>query len=141
MCAVRIALEQLGHTIISTWLDEEGGQSYELNPTRGPGYALRDMAEVNLEADLLIIDTLEESKTGGREVELGMALARMKRTWRVGPARNIFHTITQRHYTSWEEVYADLRRDGTGRSGEGVCGDAMGGDQGRWEEEEQGGEA
>ena len=107
MKRVRRILEALNHEVVSTWLDEEGGQSYELNPDNGPGYAIRDRQEVE-DADLLILDTLEQSVTGGREVELGLALAKFKRTWRVGPARNIFHTVVNHHFPDWETCYENL---------------------------------
>ena len=107
MKRVRRELERFGHQVVSTWLNEDGAQSYELHPSKGPGYALRDRQEVE-DCDLLVIDTLAESYTGGREVELGIALAKFKRTWRVGPARNIFHTIVQETFPTWEAVYAGL---------------------------------
>lgn len=107
MKQIRRELEFRGHTVTSTWLDEDGAQSYELHPDRGPGYALRDRQEVE-DSDLLILDTLELSNTGGREVELGIAMALHKRTWRVGPARNIFHTIVSKVYDDWETCYEDV---------------------------------
>lgn len=107
MKGVRRVLEALNHQVVSTWLDEDGAQSYELNPECGPGYAIRDRQEVD-DADILIIDTLESSHTGGREVELGLALGSHKRVWRVGPARNIFHTVVNQHFPDWESCYARL---------------------------------
>lgn len=104
---MRKVLEDLGHNVISTWLDEDDAQSYELHPARGPGYALRDRGEIEA-SNMLIIDTIEESSSGGREVELGLALAGFKRTWRVGPARNIFHTIVQQDFPDWESAYENL---------------------------------
>ena len=136
----RDVLESQGHAVVSTWLDEEGSQSYELHPDRGPGYSLRDLGEVN-QCELLIIDTMEESCTGGREVEYGIALANGIRLWRVGPARNIFHTIAGRAFSSWNEAYGALRFNGTGGSDSGVCEDAVVGDERWWEEEGEGGEA
>ncbi len=107
MKGVRRMLERLGHEVTSTWLDEDGAQSYELNPQFGPGYAIRDRGEVEA-SDILILDTLEQSNTGGREVELGLALATGKRTWRVGPARNIFHTVVGATFDDWESCYEKL---------------------------------
>lgn len=104
---IRTNLERLGHEVVSTWLDEPGAQSFELNPDKGPGYSLRDLGEV-ASCDLLIIDTQEESCTGGREVEYGAALVQGKQLWRVGPSRNIFHTIAHRVFSNWNECYANL---------------------------------
>ena len=137
---VRQVIESQGHSVVSTWLDEDGAQAYELHPERGPGYSLRDLGEV-ADCDLLIIDTQEESATGGREVEYGAALVQGKQLWRVGPARNIFHTIAHRVFSSWGHCYIDLRLDGAGGSDRGVCEDALVGDEGRWEEAVEGGEA
>ena len=53
------------------------------------------------EADFLILDTLDETRTGGREVEFGHALAWGIPVIRVGPARNLFHHRARRVYNAW----------------------------------------
>lgn len=61
-----------------------------------------------LEADLLILDTIDKSSTGGSDTELGLALALQLRTGKprivhIGPYRNIFQTLVREHYKSWED--------------------------------------
>jgi nucleoside 2-deoxyribosyltransferase len=127
---VRNDLRALGHTITSSWLAERGAQSFELRPENGERYATRDLGEI-VTSDLLIIDTHEQSNTGGREVEYGAALALGKPVWIVGPSRNVFHTVARRSFDSWAECYDALRHDGAGRSDGGLHADAAVSDQGR----------
>lgn len=70
-------------------------------------YSYRDAGEI-VTADLLIIDTQEESCSGGREVEYGMALALGKPVWVVGPHRNIFHSVCRRQFDDWAPVLKEL---------------------------------
>lgn len=62
----------------------------------------RDVEEV-MRADMLIIDTYDESITGGREVELGMAMSNKAVVYRVGPIRNIFHHLIP-GFDTWDEL-------------------------------------
>ena len=73
-------------------------------------YAIRDQEEI-MTADLLILDTLDVSETGGREVEWGMAIAQMAKRWLVGPVRNVFHELANEKFTNWEEVYEHVRNE------------------------------
>lgn len=70
--------------------------------------AKRDLREVQ-RADLLILDTIDESNTGGREVEMGSALSMETTIWRVGPVRNIFHELAEREFTDWDEILRELK--------------------------------
>jgi len=98
-------LRQYGH-IRASWLVNEEDD----DPTLGQKlmYAIRDQEEV-MTADLLILDTLDVSETGGREVEWGMAIAQMAERWLVGPARNVFHEMANKKFTNWERVYEYVR--------------------------------
>lgn len=107
MREIRAQIHLLGHEVISSWLDED--QSFNSIPEMAPGFSFRDLGEV-MASDLLIIDTFEGSNTGGREVEYGAAIALGRPVWRVGPSRNIFHSIAKRTFNSWEAVYYDLSR-------------------------------
>ncbi len=107
--AMREVIEGLGHEVVSGWLDEtQTAQSLaSTTPEEARIFAYRDMGEI-MSCDLLIIDTQEESTSGGREVEYGVAMALGKPMWLVGPNRNIFHSIPRRQYDTWEEVIGDL---------------------------------
>ncbi len=71
----------------------------------------RDLREIR-QSHLVIVDTFDESTTGGREVEIGYALALGREVWRVGPQRNVFHQLLPA-FESWEEVREQLRRRAT----------------------------
>lgn len=91
----------------TSWLDEtwdsDNGVPVHISITN----AMRDQKEVQ-RADILILDTIDDSMTGGREVELGMALALGKPTIIVGPRRNIFHYVAAMHYPDWDSLKAYL---------------------------------
>ncbi len=68
--------------------------------------ATRDCGEL-FDCHLFIIDTLDDSNTGGREVEYGLAVGAGKEVWRVGPVRNIFH-LSARAFSSWDQALLAL---------------------------------
>lgn len=108
MRKIRDSLVRLGHTICSNWLSEDNAQSLpELSTKRRQMYSYRDIGEV-VSADILIIDTNEESCSGGREVEYGMALALGKPVWVVGPVRNIFHSVCRQRFDDWQMALKEL---------------------------------
>lgn len=92
----------LGANIVSTWLNATEAD-YPYPTEQAAGYAIRDMEEL-ASADVLIVDTLDDSNTGGREVEFGAAWASGKKCIVVGPRRNVFHYLpTVEHYDTWVE--------------------------------------
>jgi nucleoside 2-deoxyribosyltransferase len=66
--------------------------------------ALRDLHGIET-SDLMIIDTLDPSSTGGRNVELGYALALKKRVILIGPPTTVFFALIREAYKDWEEFY------------------------------------
>lgn len=95
-------LRDLGWKINASWLDSvENDVGYSVED--GQRYANRDLDEI-LSADILVLDTLDESTTGGREVEFGYAYACDKGLVVVGPHRNVFHYLEPVfHFDSWDE--------------------------------------
>ena len=93
-------LRMQGHTVTSNWLhepplayDATGFAAWERRAR-----ANDDMADIR-RADTLVYISLWPSTTGGRHVELGMALAWDKRVIRIGPADNMFgHLATIEEY-------------------------------------------
>ena len=109
---IRDRLWQLGHDIVSTWLDES-------KPTPGMDQAtfekklgLKDLVE-SATADLVIVDLLEPSTTGGRYVEYGLALGRFQRqlVWLVGPRQGVFHYLADACFDTWIECLARLNME------------------------------
>lgn len=104
-------LRSLGHQVSSEWMNNgEASNGTSLSPQSGVNMveALRDIREVKL-CETLIIDTIDESNTGGREVELGMAMEAEKQIIVIGPRRNVFHFIAHHHFDIWEDFYAWLK--------------------------------
>ena len=103
---------QLGIECSSSWLDEKYESDEEATPETRAENALRDLTEV-LGADVFVIDTLDESATGGREVEFGLALASMLPIALVGPRRNVFHYLGPVvQFDSWEAWFEEGERAG-----------------------------
>ena len=96
---MRLLLQLEGYQVTSSWLDERPAE---------PGYvaidgaALRDLTEIDA-CNLFILDTLDENKTGGANVEFGYALAGSanRALWLVGPQRNLFHALASVRFTDW----------------------------------------
>ncbi len=82
-----------GHRVVSSWLFAPLVQGQDSAVRE----AYRDLEEVVL-SDLLILDTYDESTTGGRDVEFGVAYANGIEIWVVGPERNIFHALSADHF-------------------------------------------
>lgn len=114
---IKFKLKQMGFHVLGDWidnnpLDETIGGDYDSignHPDASHEIAERDRAQV-LECNIYIIDTQDLSSTGGREVELGMALMAQKPyIFRVGPIRNVFHAHKAvRPVKTWEEMLVIL---------------------------------
>ena len=80
-----------GITVTSNWLHEPplAYDATEFDMWERRARANDDMADIR-RADAFVYITLWPSTTGGRHVELGMALAWDKRVIRIGPADNMF---------------------------------------------------
>ena len=103
-------IESLGLVNVCPWFlldtdesaddDSLGGYSRE----ESAEMADRDLSAVR-EADIFIIDTIDQSETGGREVELGCALTLGKIILHVGPVRNLFHMHPGViNFTNWDAI-------------------------------------
>jgi nucleoside 2-deoxyribosyltransferase len=108
-------LWEMGHEITSTWLNEVARPEGMTTEEFWKKLAIKDLAEINA-ADLLILDTIDVTPRGGREVELGFALGRFqtKSIYMVGPVRNVFHTLVDRRFDSYDallEALPNVTRD------------------------------
>lgn len=104
---VRTVLKGLGHTVVSTWLDEKSPDRTSLAWRDTQQAASRDWADLR-QCDLFILDTNDQDEHGGREVELGLALGTDARTWIVGPSRNIYHSLAGQRFYNWFDALAWL---------------------------------
>lgn len=107
----RERMRAMGFKVDSLWMDqpEEGytfnGRTEGERWKRAYDEARRDVENLQF-VDAMVIDTQDESTTGGREVELGIALSRGIKVVVIGPVRNIFHHLAHARYESWDEFFA-----------------------------------
>lgn len=104
--AERETLRISGVEVSSSWMDNDYPVEAEVSDETSRHEARMDVREVEA-CDLLILDTLDESNTGGRDVELGMALVAGKQVVRIGPARNVFHKLLS-SFETWAEYHAEM---------------------------------
>ena len=103
--AMRQALREYDYEVPCSWMDLEAA-GYPVEQSRARRESWNAILEVKA-ADVFVLDTTDESPTGGREVELGIALNDGIRTVRVGPVRNIFHELCEYVYTEWGDLLLD----------------------------------
>ena len=89
--ALDMEREQGWQTVASwLWSPETREQAREMGTEDGA--ARQDLTEIR-QCDVLILDTLTPTETGGRDFEAGFAMALGKIVLRRGPSWNIFHTL------------------------------------------------
>jgi nucleoside 2-deoxyribosyltransferase len=73
--------------------------------------AMKDLQEIS-SSDLLIRDVHTISHTGGADTEYGFAMARHQHcmVWLVGPKRNVFHMLADKHFKTWNECLKELKK-------------------------------
>ncbi len=110
MRPVRDLLWEMGHEVVSTWIDEVKRPEDMPVEVFNKKLALKDIAQIE-SADLFILDTEVPSERGGKEVEYGFALGRFQRVviYIVGPARNVFHQLCDRRFDTWAECTTALK--------------------------------
>lgn len=134
----RDQLRAAGHTVQSTWLDgnhqiaddgtpigeagealvegDDGSTSQRAAALRAK-FAGEDFRDVIM-CDLLIAFTeppRSGHSRGGRHVELGIALGRMKRVWVVGPRENLFCWMDDvRQFDTFDQCFGALRAEAAG---------------------------
>lgn len=136
LCGYREALQALGHTVTSRWLNGDhqisdtgealgdGGEALvegDDGSQTGRAAALRELFAKEDFADVLACDLLiaftepprSSASRGGRHVELGLALGAMKRVWVVGYRENIFCWLEDvRFYETADAAIAALQSAG-----------------------------
>jgi len=112
---IRQAIRDFGLSCSSSWLDiatdYPGDFASRPETEEWAQERHRDLREIAT-SSLVIIDTLEQSVTGGREFEIGYAYALGKSFWRVGPKRHLFHTAAANVFENWQHCLEVLLTDG-----------------------------
>lgn len=113
---IKKQLQSLGFIVLSKWMDPDVNtdpscdvDSLGANIDLSRGEATRDSAEI-ANTDIFIIDTSDPSLSGGREVELGMAMILNCGCFRIGPIRNVFHSMVPAH-NSWSDLIDYLKKN------------------------------
>ena len=101
--------------IRARWLDEVASQAPLVTPPSLSDdyrrYAERDLEDI-IDCHLVLVDTLDVTPRGGREVEVGYALGLYIPFIVVGPKRNVFHELAKAAYEDWDSVYRVLADGG-----------------------------
>ena len=102
---IRDELWKMGHEVVSSWLDEVAKPEQMTHQEFYKKLALKDLCELK-SADLAVIDLFDTSTTGGRDTELGFALASFsgKQVYTVGPTKSVFHELVDKQFVEWKEV-------------------------------------
>ena len=113
---IKKQLQALGFTVTSKWMDPDFNidpstdvDSLGANLEASKAEAESDSIEIE-HSDIFIIDTQDISESGGREVELGMAMRDGCHLFRVGPIRNAFHAMVD-GYAAWEVLIPHLTKE------------------------------
>lgn len=96
MREVALAMRAAGIEVSSQWInlpdgDASLGMRIDDNESVARSAAIRDMTD--LSGSHLVVAFLGGGRSGGRHVEVGMALALDIPVWTVGPRENVFHAM------------------------------------------------
>jgi nucleoside 2-deoxyribosyltransferase len=110
-------LIQLGHSVLSTWLEEQIKPLGMTDEQFGRKMAAKDLQEIAA-ADCIILDLENPSKTSGKMVEWGFALAKHKLAYVVAPEGtmtkgHIFQLLADKVFTSWDELFVYFEENHT----------------------------
>ncbi len=110
MRPIRDKLWSMGHTIVSTWLDETVKPDFLTDHEWARKLAEKDRAEV-LSADLFIMDA--EGISSGKAIEFGLALGQfhLKLIWIVGQPNHLFYHLADEILPDWESCFKKLEQD------------------------------
>jgi nucleoside 2-deoxyribosyltransferase len=105
------ALWELGHEIVSTWLNEASKPEAMSHSDFFKKLAIKDLAEVQ-SADIVLVDTFMPAGSGGSQVEYGYALgkAHKNEVYIVGPKRSVFHELADGNFETWDDVIVWFNR-------------------------------
>lgn len=109
--AMKETLIQMGHSVLSTWLEEQVRPDGISEAQFERKMAMKDLQEVAA-ADCIILDTASPSKTSGKMIEVGFALAKHKLIYVVGTPipHAIFLSLTDGQFPDWDTMFDHLRK-------------------------------
>lgn len=106
-------LFKMGHSTLSTWLDEQIKPAGMTDQQFGKKMAAKDLQEI-ASCDCFILDLASPSTTMGKMVEAGFALAKHKLFYVVDPHEDltqghIFMLLADNIFKSWDELFQYFR--------------------------------
>ena len=93
----------MGHEVTSRWLYESPRPSHITEEEYDKKTALVDLLDI-CSADLFLRFSHDISATGGADFEAGFAVASGKLFWVVGGRHNIFYSLADKQFESWEQA-------------------------------------
>lgn len=105
-------LIRLGHSVLSTWLEEQIKPAGMLQEQFDKKMAAKDLQEINA-ADCMILDMENRSSTMGKMIEFGFALAKHKLIYVVGmpPKGSIFCLLADLMFPTWDNLFAYFEKN------------------------------
>ena len=103
------ALWQLGHEVVSTWLNETKRSKYLTEDEQNKKLALKDVVESCI-ADCIILDNRQRSSGKNTEWGVGIHSFHHKLLWIVGRRTAVFHSLADKHFDTWQDVFDYLRQ-------------------------------
>ena len=96
----------MGHEVTSTWLDEVRKPEEMTQKEFYKKLAIKDITELRT-ANLVIVDLLDPSTSGGRDTELGLALGsfQSKQIYLVGEPKSVFHELADKAFYTWDLLF------------------------------------
>lgn len=99
----------LGHSVLASWLEEQVKPAGMTDEEFGKKMAAKDLQEIAA-SDCLILDLEAPSKTSGKMVEYGFALAKHKLIYVVAPPGtltkgHIFCMLADKTFDSWDSLF------------------------------------
>ena len=107
-------LFHLGHSVLSTWLEEQVKPDGMSQEQFGKKMAAKDLQEIAA-ADCFILDLESPTKTMGKMVELGFALAKHKLIYIVAPGNtftesHIFCMLADQRFEDWPALLSHFAK-------------------------------
>lgn len=105
-------LIQMGHSVLSTWLEEQLRPAEISDEQFNRKMAAKDLQEINA-CDCFILDLNAPSLTLGKAVEYGFALKSHKLLYIVGPpvSNSIFLLLADMRFEDWDELFRYFRKN------------------------------
>ena len=96
---------RMGHEVVSRWIDGDT-EAKEFKRKTRVSEAIQDLCDI-IRCKLLIYFSSKGGR-GGKDVELGYALANGKMVWMVGKLRNIFHHVPFVTFKNADQMLKEL---------------------------------